>query len=542
MTLLTRSVSFRKGCLCLLITTCLWITLEIPSGAVIAQRSSIDQINEVFTIQITNPSDGVTLPSTVFVKDAGLSTTSYAGISTHAPKGEIYLSFGAETSPEEDQYGQADSGHFFSTMTPLAPSDVTFTSGAGGQYVAKESNPLNQANNPNASSDNGLLDATYWFLVPVNTRTGVISIGPGTTEGVEFHGFVGQATTPLHIAGPISFKVSFPSKLSGGVAGGSRHSVLPPSSEALPTASFAALNEVLSIVSLMFFGLIFWRVRKRFRRRPHYVPVFYPTASDEYPTSPKTAEAKRPASSVTPKSTTEAPEGQLRVNVLGSLQIEPSSRGASDPIRSVLAYLALHDDRPQSADEIQSALWPESMKVSSVSQKTFLNYVSRARQTVGVQYLPEAGGRSGYQLINMSSDWREFRALATKANSSAKEQAIELQRKALQLVRGVPFEGESSTFFEWAVSQKYVTDMIETVTNVAHQLQAALVMVDDLDGATWAIKQAMLLAPTEMPLWRDLVDICDARGDQTIITRFWQDADRALWPAAIKELQARLVG
>jgi hypothetical protein len=84
--------------------------------------------------------------------------------------------------------------------------------------------------------------------------------------------------------------------------------------------------------------------------------------------------------------------------------------------------------------------------------------------------------------------------------------------------------------------------MIEVVTTTAHQLQADLVMVDDLDGATWAVKQAMRLAPTEMPLWRDLVDICDARGDQTLLTRFWEDAERALWPAAIKELQMRLVG
>jgi hypothetical protein len=182
------------------------------------------------------------------------------------------------------------------------------------------------------------------------------------------------------------------------------------------------------------------------------------------------------------------------------------------------------------------------MKVSSVAQKTFLNYVSRARQTVGIQYLPEANGRPGYELVNTRSDWREFRTLATNANTSTREEAIQFRQKALQLVRGVPFDGESSTFFEWAVNQKYVTSMIETVTATALQLQTDLVMIDNLDGATWAIAQALLLAPTEMPLWRALVDICDARGDQTQMTRFWQDAERALWPAAIKELQARLVG
>jgi DNA-binding SARP family transcriptional activator len=311
----------------------------------------------------------------------------------------------------------------------------------------------------------------------------------------------------------------------------------------LPPASSYALNEILSIVSLIFFGLIFWRMRRRTRRQVKYVPVFYPPADTQRTASPpQPTEIRRPASYDPPKPKTDVETHELRVNVLGSLQIEPSTKGAADPIRSIIAYLALHDDRPQSADEIQNALWPESMKVSSVAQKTFLNYVSRARQTVGTQYLPEANGRPGYELVNTSSDWREFRAFAQRANTSTREQSFELRRNALQLVRGVPFDGESSTFFEWAVNQKYVTSMIEVVTTTAHQLQADLVMVDDLDGATWAVKQAMRLAPTEMPLWRDLVDICDARGDQTLLTRFWEDAERALWPAAIKELQMRLVG
>ena len=512
------------------------MTLDSPADAATTQRSAIDQVSQEFSLRISNPADGVSLSSMVYISDAELSTTSIVGTPGFAPKGQIYLTFNASAGPEQVSYGQSNWGHFFSTMTPLAPSAVTFRNGAGRRYVANEASPRSHANNPNATSDDGLLDATYWFLIPSNTRSGVISIGPATTMGIEYQGFVGQSTTPLRVGGPISFKVSFPRKLTAPV-------VSRPKSAALIPASYSALNDVLSIASLIIFGLISWRVRRRMRRRVHDVPAFYPPAKTQRPTSsPQSPKVQRPVSHVAPKPPLGPQAGELRVNVLGSLQIEPSTKGASDPIRSVLAYLALHDDRPQTADEIQTALWPESMKVSSVSQKTFLNYVSRARQTVGTQYLPEASGRVGYQLVNMSSDWREFRTLSTRANGSTKEQAIELRRNALQLVRGVPFEGESSTFFEWAVSQKYVTNMIETVTNVAHLLHSDLVLMGNLDGATWAIKQAMLLAPTEMPLWRDLADICDARSDQTLMARFWQEAERALWPAAIKELQARLVG
>jgi DNA-binding SARP family transcriptional activator len=511
-------------------------TLNSPADAATTQRSAFEQLSQEFSLRISNTADDVSLPSTVYVTGAELSTTSIVGTRVLAPKGQIYLTFRASAGPVQLKYGQANWGHFFSAMRPLTPSAITFRSGAGRRYVAHEANPTSQANNPNAASDDGLLDATYWFLVPSNTRTGTISIGPATTEGTEFQSFQGQSTTPLRIDGAITFRVLFPSKLPAPVT--SR-----PKSPTLPPASSYALNEILSIVSLIFFGLIFWRMRRRTRRQVKYVPVFYPPADTQRTASPpQPTEIRRPASYDPPKPKTDVESHELRVNVLGSLQIEPSTKGAADPIRSIIAYLALHDDRPQSADEIQNALWPESMKVSSVAQKTFLNYVSRARQTVGTQYLPEANGRPGYELVNTSSDWREFRAFAQRANTSTREQSFELRRNALQLVRGVPFDGESSTFFELAVNQKYVTSMIEVVTTTAHQLQADLVMVDDLDGATWAVKQAMRLAPTEMPLWRDLVDICDARGDQTLLTRFWEDAERALWPAAIKELQMRLVG
>lgn len=538
MNLMTRRASFRFRYTCLILATGFSVALNSPAHAAVTQRSAIDQISQEFTLRVSNPTDGVSLPSIVYVKGAELSTTSIVGSSTPAPKGKIYLTFDASAGPEQLSFGQSNWGHFFSTMTPLASSAVTFRGGTGRLYAAKESDPISQANSPNSTSDDGMLDATYWFLVPKNTRSGSISIGPATTQGMEYRGFVGQASTPLRVDGPLTFRVSFPRELTAIVRRAPKSGESKPTPT--PTEFLSSLNEVLTIVSLLFFGMILWKIRRRIRGRIRNAPVYDSPAPFHQPEQTPA----RDATPTTPMSErhVDVPASGLRVNMLGSLQIVPSTGGVSDPIRSILAYLAVHDDRPQSADEIQTALWPESMKVPSVSQKTFLNYVSRARQSVGVQYLPDANGRPGYELVNTTSDWREFRTLAATANSSPKEQATEIRRNALQLVRGVPFEGETSTFFEWAVSQKYVTNMIETVTSVAHQLQADLVLTGDLDGATWAINQAMLLAPTEMPLWRDLVDICEARSDGSLMERFWLDAERALWPAAIKELRARLVG
>jgi hypothetical protein len=260
MKLLTRCAPLRKGLSCLILAAVLWATTEAPSDAILPRGSSIDEISQEFTLRVTNPIDHVTLPSTVFIEEAGISTAAFGGADVAAPKGEVYLSFVATSGTEQNSSNQADSGHFFSEMTPLAPSSIIFTSGTGRRFTANESSPINQANNPNADSDDGLLDATYWFIVPSNTRTGTISIGPATTRGCEYRGFWCQALTPLNVSGTITFTVSFPRELTT--------SSKPQAKTASPplSSSFAA-NDFFTVVSVLFFGYIFWRIRRRSQRR-----------------------------------------------------------------------------------------------------------------------------------------------------------------------------------------------------------------------------------------------------------------------------------
>jgi len=170
------------------------LTLISPVDAVTTRRSAIELISREFSLRISNPIDGVSLPSIVNIKDAELSTTTIVGTQVLAPKGQIYLTFSGSAGPEQLSFGQANWGHFFSTMTPLAPSAVTFRSDAGRRYTAKEANPVNQANNPNATSDDGLLDATYWFLVPSDTRSGTIS---SSSQGPPYSTPSASRLTPL---------------------------------------------------------------------------------------------------------------------------------------------------------------------------------------------------------------------------------------------------------------------------------------------------------------------------------------------------------
>jgi DNA-binding SARP family transcriptional activator len=506
------------------------------AAATVIRESALDVISTTYVIPVVNPGDGVSLPSILLVQSAELTTVNPSGITTNTPAGIIYLSLQASSGPIQNHYGDANWGHFFLGMTPLPATAFSFIAHSGRRYPVTRANPRHQSNDPNGTSDDGLFDATYYFTIPIATRSGRVVISPSRTIGSEYTGFQGSSFTQLKTGGPTSISVSFPNELTV--------TTTPTATRATTalTASMGAsfLNNMGLFVALVIGGYVTLKVRRRNRRRPQVAQPEVSRDANAWVPTPPAAASERP---LTARSVGEPRKvGVLRVDVLGPLRITPSAKGGSDPLRAFIAYLALHDDRPQTADEIRTALWPETNTVTPVTQKTFLNYVSRARKFVGVNHLPEALNGAGYALRYATSDWREFRSLALAADQGSKEQGVELRRKALGLVRGVPLEGDTTSFFLWVASQKYTAGMIVDVCQVAEKLQSDLVMSGDLDGAEWAIRQALKLAATEMPLWRALVDICDARNDENVMSRFWAEAEHDLWPKAVDELRTRLVG
>jgi hypothetical protein len=115
------------------------------------------------------------------------------------------------SGPPQLSYGDPNYGHFFSGLTPLPGSAVILIPKGGTAIPATQSDPIDQANNPNASSDDGLVDATYSFLVPLAQPQLTLSIGPASTSGVDYTGFVGDPTTPLEVGGPVTTQLSLPS-------------------------------------------------------------------------------------------------------------------------------------------------------------------------------------------------------------------------------------------------------------------------------------------------------------------------------------------
>ena len=500
------------------------------ANASVINESASDNIGRVVSVPIISVGSHVSMPALISIIGAELTTRNPDGSGITARPGMIYLWLDARSCPRQYPMGSAKEGDSFSNMAPLPAAAIHFIAASGQRYEATRANPVSQSDNPNSDSDNGLLDATYYYTVPFSTRRGDVVISGTSMLATQYTNFEGLSHVLVRIGGPISFRVSFPKKLTVTTT-----STVPPRpTPGVIGANF--LNDVGEFFTLILIAYITVKVRRR-RRIPQ--PVGHTTAGQRQPPPAVAINT----SERTPKPHIDATNGAvLRVDVMGPLRIDPIRGHATDPLKALVAYLALHDDRPQNADEIQTALWPDDGSRNGVTQKTFLNYVSRARQFIGVEHLPEAQNGSGYALTNAVCDWREFRTLAATADRSSATEAVILRRKALRIIRGVPFQGDTTTYFEWPVTQKYVTSMIEGVTKVADTLQRDLVVAGDLDGAEWAVRRAMKLAPTELPLWRALVDICDARNDDNVMARFWAEAEHDLWPKAVEELRARLVG
>jgi DNA-binding SARP family transcriptional activator len=206
--------------------------------------------------------------------------------------------------------------------------------------------------------------------------------------------------------------------------------------------------------------------------------------------------------------------GEVEIMVLGPVDVAGGEMGAVEPSRrmaalGLLAYMAAHD-RPVSADQLASALWPLDATrddVAGPQRKTVMNAISRARAVLGYG----AGGHErlvhtpqGYRLSeDVSSDWARFENLVRSACSQAPSEAMTGLRRALELVRGEPFSGAlSSQFFEWVASEHLDLTLSAKIVDVAQDLGEMALEVDDYETVTWAVEKGLLLEPTREEMFR----------------------------------------
>ena len=530
------------------------------------EQTDFDQITQSYEVPVTNHADGVTLTNVMTVASATLDNLNPDGSGTSAPAGQIYLSLQVSSSPPQVSMSNPNWGHFFSTMTPVSGSAWRFVASSGINYLATRVNPVDQTNNLNGSSDDGIVDATYYFTVPLSTRGGTVEFLPTRTLGVEYTGFVGSSPVVLNVGRLIKIPVRFAANLTVVTTTTSTTTTtINPWSYQTPTGSSGSSSQqwlvALLVLLLLFVGGFEVRRRRGVSNGMPTAPTDYTpgppdapfarTAQSRGPTSPFRPAPSPPSKNVTSdvivdtSTTSEVANGEtrkLRVNILGPLSISPTLTTPSDPVRAIVAYLAMNFDRTLSMDEIQNAVWPLTTAGTDIKRPVMRNYMSDVRRCVGEKHLPSAPGRPGYQLVHIGTDWDEFQQLVAQSTTAPKADATAFKLQALALVTGPPFTADTSRYFTWAFSASMVYKIISTVTNLAHDVSSQLIMAGDLKGAEAALRRGLLIEPASLRLWEDLTDVLLETSDQSLMAIHWTAAALALRPDDVTALRARQNG
>jgi DNA-binding SARP family transcriptional activator len=391
---------------------------------------------------------------------------------------------------------------------------------------------------PNGGVIDGLVAADYYFVVPITNRRGILIISSTRTTGVEYRSFEGSAPLELNIGGPTSIPLNFPKRLSVTIP------VLKKSSTTTPeTASSIVLNIFALMLAALIAGVVLLARRREHRsRRP--VPAFV-IRNAPAPKPPNEVFREHPAEPtlvVSHTKTIAANETTLRVNVLGPLTISPVNSPASDPVRAIVAFLAINAERPFTLDEIQTAVWPLTDTGTDIKKPAMRNYMVDVRKVVSARHLPSASGRAGYQLKDFTTDWSEFQALLSQAAKLSPEEAAKLRHRALDLTRGPPFEADTRRYFTWTFTLSVVYKMIKEVTTLAHELARDLVLTGDLVGSEAVLRQGLLVDPVSLTLWEDLTDVLLESTDQSFMDLHWKAASHVLRSEDVGLLRNRVNG
>lgn len=554
----------------------LWTLRRLSPAPAVLYRSLTsatvaDTQPQTASLPVTNPADGYTAPATVELTRATLTEFAPDGTTPSAPtQAFCVVDLAARYTP--GTVGQSNWGHFFSTLTPLAGTRLTFTP-AGGQPVPASTAPLATTVGTGPNND-GLLAQQYWFAVPASVTSGTIAVTAGPAVGIEYVGFEGTASEiPLTLPQTVTLAVAFPTPPATVTQPTPPWVGKPPPSATAPTSQVGATRAptsgrfplrlaVLLVAALAVAGIAFERYRRVRRGRPVPIPT------EGRPGTPQHGERVgpgRPADTVdvpeqreqapgshrVPPDDTRAapvaarvdvltpavapvpalgPDGSLAVRVLGPVEVTgwqppPDRRGV---LEELCCFLALHPERAFSTDEVLGALWPVEGEGEEPTPKTPRNNLSRLRRAVGTEHLPDAVFSGGYRLTDCPTDWSRARQLVAEAEGSDVAEAERLLAEALAHVRGVPFAGAARGQYSWALSSHLVHDMTVAVVGAAHRLAGLRLARGDATGTVEAARAGLRVSTEEYALWGDLERAAKASGDPSALRRFVAEAERAL--------------
>ncbi|MFE1347479.1 LysM peptidoglycan-binding domain-containing protein [Streptomyces sp. NPDC058757] len=199
------------------------------------------------------------------------------------------------------------------------------------------------------------------------------------------------------------------------------------------------------------------------------------------------------------------PQDQPMISILGTVEIT-GARGTVDSNRRTRAtelatFLVLHPGA--TAPQVDEVLSPRGGLTSPSTRNTRLRDVRRwlGNDDEGQPYFRRmAKHADGHRIIGVECDWLQFQLLHDAALQLPRAQGQVLLRRALELVRGRPFSGVSSTYYSWA--EPVVEEINDKVVNAAALLADWLLETGDGRGALWAAGRGLNVAREREELWR----------------------------------------
>ncbi|XVU24215.1 LysM peptidoglycan-binding domain-containing protein [Actinoplanes sp. CA-054009] len=209
----------------------------------------------------------------------------------------------------------------------------------------------------------------------------------------------------------------------------------------------------------------------------------------------------------------------VRVGVLGPVTVaapgeEPTERQRF--LTEIIVFLAQRAARGATADKLSDALWPEG-NVKDASRRVA---ITRARRWLGTTptadpWLPDMGADRTYRLADgYLLDWHLFRRLRSRGETHGPAGIKDL-RAALELVRGVPFDGADRAYaagtrnpYTWLPeSEIYPGHLVSAIVDTAHELAEMYLDAGDTTNARWTVQRAWLADPYrgDDELWRDIM-------------------------------------
>ncbi|MFF2779486.1 LysM peptidoglycan-binding domain-containing protein [Streptomyces sp. NPDC058052] len=199
------------------------------------------------------------------------------------------------------------------------------------------------------------------------------------------------------------------------------------------------------------------------------------------------------------------PQDQPLISILGAVEIT-GARGTVDSNRrtratELAAFLVLNPGA--TAPQIDEVLSPRGGLTSPSTRNTRLRDVRRwlGNDDEGQPYFRHmAKHTDGHRLAGVECDWIQFQLLHDVALQLPRAQGQVLLRRALELVRGRPFSGVSSTYYGWA--EPIVEEINDRVINSAALLADWCLEAGDGRGALWAAGRGLEVAREREELWR----------------------------------------